>query len=76
LLIHHKKDACVVIPADSLPAFAAALKNASKVETILFEGGGPDISSPCKAQSAHGFLGIEDRVVGRIVDWMHANAAR
>ena len=76
LIAHHKEDACVVTPADSLPAFAAALKNSPKVETMLFEGGDPDISSPCKAQSAHGFLGIEDRVVGRIVDWMHANASK
>ncbi|NKB19357.1 MAG: hypothetical protein GKS01_02325 [Alphaproteobacteria bacterium] len=76
LIAHHKEDGCVVTPAESLPAFAAALKNAPKVETILFDGGDPDISGPCKAQSAHGFLGIEDRVVGRIVDWMHANAPK
>ena len=76
LIVHHKEDACIVTPVDSLPAFAAALKNAPKVETILFEGGDPDISGPCKARSAHGFLGIEDRVVGRIIDWMHANAPK
>lgn len=74
LIVHHKEDACRVTPADSLPAFAAALKNAPKVETMLFDGGDPDISGPCKALSAHGFLGIEDRVIGRIVDWMHRNA--
>ena len=74
LIVHHKEDACIVTPAESLPAFAAALKNAPKVETILFDGGDPDKSGPCKAQSAHGFLGLEDQVVGRIVEWMHANA--
>jgi dienelactone hydrolase len=76
LIAHHKEDACSATPVDSLPAFAAALKNTPKVETILFDGGDPDISGPCKAQSAHGFLGIEDQVVGRIVDWMHANAPK
>lgn len=76
LIVHHKEDACFVTPTDSLPAFAAALKNAPKVETILFDGGDPDISSPCKALSAHGFLGIEDAVVSRIVAWMHKNASR
>lgn len=76
LIAHHKEDACVVTPADSLPAFTAAPKNSPKFETILLKGVDTDISGPCKAESTHGFLGIEDRVVGRIVDWMYANAVR
>lgn len=50
LIARHKEDACVVTPADSPPAFAASLKNAPKVETILFDGGDPDFASSCKAQ--------------------------
>tara|TARA_Y100001936_G_scaffold253749_1_gene320647 strand:+ start:14967 stop:15710 length:744 start_codon:yes stop_codon:yes gene_type:complete len=73
LIVHHKEDGCRATPAESLPAFAAALKNALKVETILFDGGGPDISGPCKARSAHGFLGIEEQVVEKITNWMHTN---
>jgi pimeloyl-ACP methyl ester carboxylesterase len=76
LIVHHKQDNCSVTPAYAVPGFAAKLQNAAKVGTLLFNGGDDPISGPCKAQSAHGFLGLESRVVGDIVGWMKANSKR
>ena len=73
LIVHHKRDECGVTPAYAVPGFAAKLKNATKVGTLLFDGGDTPISGPCQAQSAHGFLGIEEKVVADIVSWMLAN---
>ena len=76
LIVHHKQDDCSVTPAYAVPGFAAKLQNARKVGTMLFDGGDDPISGACQAQSAHGFLGIESKVVGDIVGWMLANGKR
>jgi pimeloyl-ACP methyl ester carboxylesterase len=73
LIVHHKRDECSVTPAYAVPGFAAKLENAEKVGILLFDGGDDPISRSCGAQSAHGFLGIESKVVGDIVSWMKAN---
>ncbi len=74
LVVHHSHDECVVTPLERLDRLTRRLKNASKVETLLFEGGSPAESNPCEARSAHGFLGIEDKVTDAIVAWMRTNA--
>ncbi len=73
LIVHHKRDDCSVTPARAVPGFAAKLRNAAKVGTLLFDGGDDPKSGPCQAQSAHGFLGIESKVVDGIVGWMLDN---
>ncbi|MBT5457691.1 MAG: alpha/beta hydrolase [Rhodospirillaceae bacterium] len=70
LLVHHKADDCKVTPVWGVSKIADRLKKSSKVETILFTGGDPDRSDSCKALSKHGFIGIENKVVDRIVRWM------
>jgi len=42
---------------------------------LMFEGGDDPISKPCQARSAHGFLGIEEKVVDATVRWMLANGS-
>ena len=76
LLVHHKADDCSVTPVWGVSKIADRLKKSSRVETILFTGGDPDRSDSCKALSKHGFIGIEDKVIDRIVGWMTANAPR
>lgn len=73
LLVHHKADDCSVTPVWGVSKIADRLKKSRKVETILFTGGDPERSSSCKALSKHGFIGIEEKVVDRIVTWMTAN---
>jgi len=76
LLVHHEADDCVVTPASGVSSIADRLTKSPKVETRMFSGGTSSDKRACGAISAHGFLGIEDKVVGAIVDWMVANAPR
>ncbi len=75
LIVHHKFDECHVTPAYGVSRLASSLRNAAKVETLMFEGGDDPISKPCQARSAHGFLGIEEKVVDATVRWMLANGS-
>jgi len=65
LVVAHKNDGCSVTPPEGAEVIRAALKNATKVEVVYFEGGREE-GNPCKAKSHHGFLGIEGEVVARI----------
>jgi len=67
LIVHHENDDCSVTP------FSGAKKLQGKIKgskLVSFTGGDPPQSESCQALSAHGYLGIEDRVVGEIVQWM------
>lgn len=66
----HRNDACDITPPDKAPALKAALIRARAVDIQPFQGGSAPRSRPCQAASAHGFLGIEDEVVGAAVMWM------
>ncbi len=72
LLVHNRDDAC---PASRygdalllLPDFAKTPRH----ELLTFEGGDPPQSPPCEAASAHGYLGLEAKVVKAIADWIKA----
>lgn len=78
LLLRHESDACgASSPRDAEP-FRALLTGARSVEIVSFSGGGPQATraDPCGPQHYHGFLGIEDQVVARTVQWMGANMRR
>ena len=52
-------------------AFIVTAPEGQPVATaILFAGGRPPQSDPCKARAQHGFFGIEQEVVAAIVRWM------
>jgi len=73
-VVHHQGDDCVVTPASGVSSIARRLKISSKLKIKLFTGGTPSDKRACGPISAHGFLGIEEKVVGTIVDWMMVNA--
>lgn len=66
LVVAHEDDECRVTPPDGAERIAKGLVNAPKVAVKMFSGGDPPRSKPCKALSAHGFLGIEQDVVAAI----------
>ncbi|MBI3453533.1 MAG: alpha/beta hydrolase [Rhodospirillales bacterium] len=70
LVVYHRTDGCYVTPSADAPALVAKMTKAPKTELLGFEGGDPPLSDPCEALAAHGFLGIEERVVNAIVDWI------
>ena len=49
------------------------LKKVKKVELLSFEGGNDKSTNACNAKTYHGFLGIEDKVVSAIGDWITTN---
>ena len=74
LIVHHEEDACRVTTPEGAMIIKDALTNASKVELKYFSGGDEPISKPCKAKSAHGYLGIENKVVNYIADFIKTNS--
>ena len=73
LVVHHKDDGCQASPYSGAEAIMKALKRAPTKELMTFEGGSPAISGPCEAKAAHGYLGIEPKVVSAIAAWIRAH---
>jgi alpha/beta superfamily hydrolase len=74
LVVYHRADGCEASPASDAGSLLGKLSKAPRKETLLFDGGAPPRPGPGDPGSAHGYLGIEDQVVGAIVDWMFAGA--
>jgi len=73
LVVHHKDDGCRASPYSGAEDILKALKRAPVKELMAFEGGSPAISAPCEAKAAHGYLGIEAKVVSAIGAWIRAH---
>jgi hypothetical protein len=72
LLVHHEKDACAYTPASSAKAFKPLLSSATIVDIKLLSGGSAGKGDPCQAQSPHGFIGLDDKVVATVTAWLKA----
>ncbi len=70
LVVYHRADRCEVV-GDS-DVLMGKLANAPRKELLFFDGGDPPRSTACEAYSAHGYIGIEDKVVNAIADWILA----
>jgi hypothetical protein len=68
--VAHRDDHCNVSPPSNAAKIAAAFRNAPKTETMLFDGGDPPRSDACQPFAQHGYLGIEQKVVDAISDWI------
>ena len=69
-----KNSACDVTVFEDLPALAKEFVSAPKVEIKGYSGGGNYRGSVCGARTAHGFRGIEKRVVRDLAAWIHGTA--
>jgi pimeloyl-ACP methyl ester carboxylesterase len=72
LMVHHKRDDCVLTPYELAVALMRSLTQAPKKELITFTGGDPSVSDPCEVMSFHGFLGLDAEVVAAITSWIRA----
>jgi pimeloyl-ACP methyl ester carboxylesterase len=72
LIVSHRKDGCGLTPAADAQKLRNRLTKASKVVIVLLDGGAPPRSAPCLAMSQHGFLGIEDKAVSTIAQFVKA----
>jgi len=69
IIVHHRDDACVLCPFSAAEALLPLFTHAPRVQFIAVSGGSPPPQSdPCDALSRHGYIGIEDEVVGDIVN--------
>lgn len=70
LIYHHKEDSCSATVARETDWIMRGLKNSPiKRLRIVTEGQDPT-GDPCEAFHWHGFIGMEDRAVKDIADWI------
>jgi hypothetical protein len=70
LFVHNKEDGCVAASFGGVAPLMALFKNAPRKELIAVSGGSPPQGDPCEPMSRHGYVGIEDEVVGDIARWI------
>jgi len=73
LIAAHRDDKCRVTPPSKAKKLAAAFTASRNVAVKLFNGGDPQTSRSCGALSAHGYIGIEGKVVDAITDFILDN---
>ena len=76
LLAHHEDDPCFVTPFTGIPGLAKKLTAAPSVKQLYFNGGGSYQGRDCGPRTAHGFQGIEAKVVHDIAAWIKGIAAK
>ena len=65
LFVHHEKDGCSKTQASGIPRIAKKLSHAPLVEVKIVTGGKKGKPKKvCGGKSHHGYLGIEDEVIG------------
>jgi hypothetical protein len=72
LFVHNRADRCEVTLLSDVKTIIARLEKAGVAANLILVESREIISRPCKAQSPHGFLGIEPDVVARISTWIKA----
>lgn len=72
LFVHNRADICAATRLSDVEPVVARLKKAGIAVDLILVESREIISHPCRAQSPHGFLGIEPDVVARISAWIKA----
>jgi len=70
LVVAHHADNCSVTPPEDANRILELLERSPHKELLFFEGGLPSQSDACQAKSAHGYFGIEERVVDAIAGFI------
>ena len=70
LIVHHENDQCVASPPSGAEELIGSLTHSPKKHVLLFKKGESGYGRDCGPTSPHGFLGIENQVVGAMTDWM------
>ncbi len=70
LLLVHRDDGCPKTPPSGVDKIAARLVNAFRVAVKILSGGDEPESTPCKGLSQHGFLGVEEKAVNLVADFV------
>ena len=71
LMVHHSDDECRVTTYTAAVASYRSIAKSPRKNFITISGGDMSLTHPCRAMSAHGFIGAERETVAAIVDWMN-----
>jgi len=69
LVVHHEQDGCKHCSYSDIPRLMNKLSATQRKELVSFKGG-KDRGDPCEAFAYHGFNGLEEDVIGKIVSWI------
>ena len=72
LIVHHEKDECRVTKFSDLSKLSSILNSNNRNEVVIYSEGITK-GDACEGMSHHGFNGIEQKVVSKIVDWVVKN---
>lgn len=70
LVVANRDDRCDVAPPDAAPRIAAAMSASPDVRVLDVAGGTAKSGKACGSLTPHGYYGIEQDVVARIVEWL------
>ena len=70
LFVHNQHDGCIYSLLKDLKPVIAKMKKGGIATDLILVASKEIKSKPCDALSPHGFLGIEDKVIGEIVSWI------
>ncbi len=70
LVLHHAHDACGVCRPQDVPEIVKRLTQSRVRSLVMLDGGAEPQGDACGALHRHGFIGIEDKAVGVIADWI------
>jgi pimeloyl-ACP methyl ester carboxylesterase len=70
LIVANRDDACRVAPPANAVRIKQALTHAPDVRIAYVSGGETRSDNACSSRTPHGYLGIEDQVVGIIAAWL------
>ena len=71
LMVHHADDECHVTTLTGAQAAYRTITKSPRKHFITVSGGDMSLTHPCRAMSAHGFIGAERETVAAVVDWMN-----
>ncbi len=71
LMAHHADDECRVTTIGGAQSAYRSITKSPRKHFITITGGDMSLTHPCRAMSAHGFIGAERETVGVIVEWMN-----
>jgi dienelactone hydrolase len=70
LIVHHCEDSCKTCPFNEASNMVNIFKGSPKVNFESVTGGSYPQSGPCEPLSPHGYFGIENEVIDKIVQWI------
>lgn len=70
LVLHHSRDACGVCRPEDVPEIVKRLTQSRVRSLVMLDGGAEPRGDPCAALHWHGFVGLEEKAVGVMADWI------